>query len=82
MLTLIAYRFVVGRDVPRVPYTTRMDTFILATTALVFLSLTQVILTSSLVRRDRAALADKIDRVSRVLFPVAFAAVVILSLAV
>ncbi len=36
MLTLIAYRFAVGGEVPRIPYTTRLHTFILASTTLVF----------------------------------------------
>ena len=80
MLTLIAYRFAVGGHVPRVPYTTRMDTFILAATVLVFLSLTEVILTAGLVRREREGLARKIDRVSRVLFPITFTVVAVLAL--
>ncbi len=82
MLTLIAYRFSVGGEVPRIPYMTRLDTFILASTTLVFISLVQVMITGSLARREQAALARRIDRWSRVVVPVVFAAVTLLSLAV
>lgn len=82
MLTLIAYRFAVGGEVPRIPYTTRLDTFILASTILVFFSLLQVMLTTRLARRDRVELARRIDHWSRVLVPLAFAVVTVLSLIV
>ncbi len=82
MLTLIAYRFAVGGEVPRIPYMTRLDTFILASTVLVFLSLVQVMITTRLARREQIALARRIDRWSRALVPLAFAAVTLLSLTV
>jgi hypothetical protein len=82
MLTLIAYRFAVGGEVPRIPYTTRLDTFILASTILVFFSLLQVMLTTRLARRDRVELARRIDHWSRALVPLAFAVVTVLSLIV
>ena len=82
MLTLIAYRFAVGGEVPRIPYTTRLDTFILASTVLVFLSLIQVMITTKLARREQITLARRIDRWSRALVPLAFAAATVLSLIV
>ena len=82
MLTLIAYRFAVGGEVPRIPYTTRLDTFILASTVLIFLSLIQVMITTKLARREQVTLARRIDRWSRVLVPLAFAVVTVLSLSV
>ena len=82
MLTLIAYRFAVGGEVPRIPYTTRLDTFILASTVLVFLSLVQVMITTRLARGERAALARRIDVWSRVLVPLAFAVITVLALIV
>jgi hypothetical protein len=39
MLTLIAYRFAVDSQLPRLPYMTRLDLFTLASTLLVFFSL-------------------------------------------
>src|SRR4029077_14072485 len=46
MLTLIAYRFAIGSEVPKLPYLTRLDAFILASSLLVFLSLIEVMLTT------------------------------------
>ena len=51
MLTLIAYRFAIGSEVPKLPYLTRLDAFILASSLLVFLSLIEVMLTTK--TRDR-----------------------------
>jgi hypothetical protein len=79
VLTLIAYRFSVGAHVPRVPYMTRMDTYLLLCSFLVLLALLQVIVTTSLARTDRAPLARTVDRASRVFFPLAFVVIVIVS---
>ena len=73
MLTLIAYRFSVGTDLPHVSYLTRIDYFILGSTFLVFFSLVEVIIISSLAQNDNLSLAHAIDRWSRVLFPLSFA---------
>jgi hypothetical protein len=53
MLTLIAYRFSVGTQLPKVEYMTRLDLFILGSSMLVFASLIQVVVTSSFVKTDR-----------------------------
>jgi len=79
MLTLIAYRFTVDRLVPKVSYMTRLDEFILGSTFLVFLSLLQVILTSSLMRHGQESLSLRIDKISRLLFPMLFGCVVFFS---
>jgi len=75
MLTLIAYRFAVGADVPKVPYLTLLDTFILASSLLVFLSLVEVVITTSLAVAGRIEAARAIDRHSRWIFPSAFSIV-------
>jgi hypothetical protein len=72
MLTLIAYRFVVESQVPRVPYLTRLDIFIFADTLLVLSSLFMVTLTAFLVRIEKENLARRIDQVWRVMFLVIF----------
>jgi hypothetical protein len=68
IFTLIAYRFVMAGLLPRLPYMTKMDYFILASTLLVFMALVEVIVTSSLVRSNRERLARNIDRSARVVF--------------
>jgi hypothetical protein len=72
MLTLIAYRFVIDSEVPRVPYLTRLDIFILADTLLILSSLFMVTLTAFLVRIEKEVLARKIERVWRMMFLAVF----------
>jgi hypothetical protein len=68
MLTLIAYRFLLGQSLPPVSYLTRLDFFLLGTTILVFVALIQVALTSATTEER----AQSINRNSRWIFPVAF----------
>jgi hypothetical protein len=72
MLTLIAYRFAVGTQLPKVEYMTRLDLFILGSSILVFASLIQVVVTSSYAKTDRLLQARKVDIWCRWLFPVVF----------
>jgi len=72
MLTLIAYRFVVESQVPRVPYLTRLDIFILADTLLILSSLFMVTMTAFLVRIEKENVARKIDRIWRMTFLIIF----------
>jgi hypothetical protein len=73
MLTLIAYRFAVDTQLPRLPYTTCLDAFILTSTLLVFFSLNEVLVTTILDNKQQTKLAKRIDRYCRVIFPVIFA---------
>jgi hypothetical protein len=77
MLTLIAYRFAIDGDVPKLPYLTKLDAFILMSTVLVFLSLIEVMVTTKFANRDRTELARKIDRRCRWIFPLVFSAATI-----
>ena len=72
MLTLIAYRFAVGNDIPKVSYLSRLDYFILGATVLVFASLIEVVVTSTYARIGQLDRARSIDRWARVLFPLIF----------
>jgi hypothetical protein len=72
MLTLIAYRFAIDSQLPRLPYMTRLDVFILTSTILVFFSLIEVLVTTILDHNQQAERAKKIDRYCRVIFPVIF----------
>jgi hypothetical protein len=75
MLTLIAYRFAVDSDVPKLPYLTRLDAFILMSSVLVFLSLIEVMVTTKFATMDRIELARRIDRRCRWIFPLMFTVV-------
>jgi hypothetical protein len=74
MLTLIAYRFLLGNLAPKLSYLTRMDYFIMGATIMVFGALIVVITTTGLAASDRHALAVRIDRWIRVLYPIALVA--------
>jgi cadmium resistance protein CadD (predicted permease) len=73
MLTLIAYRFAVDTQLPRLPYMTRLDVFILTGTILVFFSLIEVLVTTVLNDKQQTERAKKIDRYCHVIFPLVFA---------
>jgi hypothetical protein len=73
MLTLIAYRFMLANHVPRLPYLTRLDWFMLGATVLVILTLFTMAGTSYLVSKGKEATVGKIDRAGRLLYPILFA---------
>jgi hypothetical protein len=79
MLTLVAYRFLLGQSLPPVSYLTRLDYFLLGATILVFVALMQVAGTSAMHSKDRAERAVAINRLSRWVFPVAFALLIVAS---
>jgi hypothetical protein len=79
MLTLIAYRFAVDTQLPRLPYMTRLDVFFLVSTLLVFLTLIEVLVTTILDNNDQLARAKKLDLYCRVIFPAVFLVVSILT---
>jgi hypothetical protein len=72
MLTLIAYRFSVDIQIPRVSYMTRLDFFMLLSTILIFLSIIEVVIVSQIAGGANMDLAKRIDRYSRIIFPVIF----------
>ncbi|MBW8034798.1 MAG: hypothetical protein FVQ79_03875 [Planctomycetes bacterium] len=72
MLTLIAYRFMLGELIPRLPYMTRMDYFTLASTILVFLTFIEVITTTILVYKGKRKIGILMDNIARFIFPAAF----------
>ena len=80
VLTLIAQRLVVSNILPRLPYLTRMDYVLLVATVLVFAAFVQVSATSVLAYRNHHDIAVKLDRVSRVVFPIALFTTIALSL--
>ena len=79
MLTLVAYRFLLGQKLPPVSYLTRLDYFLLGSTVLVFVALIQVALTGTMNEKGRADRAKAVNRISRLTFPVAFAALLVWS---
>ncbi len=78
VLTLIAFYLAVGNMLPRIPYLTRLDRFLVGATLLVFLAFAEAVITTTLNRHGRTELSARIDRWSRVAFPMVFATIVVL----
>jgi nitric oxide reductase large subunit len=74
MLTLIAFRFAIGTNLPAISYLTRMDVLILLSTILVYASLVAVLTTAAYSRKGNHERAKRIDRISRWGFPLFFIA--------
>ena len=68
MLTLIAYRFMIGGLLPNVSYMTRLDNFVMLSTVLVFVSLLLASVTGSC-ESEKPEMADRLNRYARVGFP-------------
>jgi hypothetical protein len=79
MLTLISYRFSLGRSIPNLTYLTRFDYFMLASTILIFVILVLVAAGAYLVGKDKLALVRRIDIWARWAFPVLFGVVFVLA---
>jgi len=58
--------------VPKVPYTTRIDEFVLMGTVIVFIALIQAVITSMFAQSNKVSLAGKVDVIARIIFPVVF----------
>ena len=81
MLTLIAYQFTFADVLPRISYLTIADRFTLGSSVLVFGALVEAVVASTLARRGRLEKAERVDRWARALFPLAFAAIMIVAFA-
>ena len=71
MLTLVAHRFVVQSQLPRLPYLTKMDHFLLGAALLVLVGLVGVVTVHKLGASDKEK-AQKLNNILRWLHPLAF----------
>ena len=78
MLTLIAFLFATSTMLPKLGYFTILDVFISGSTIIVFSALLESVLTSFLASNKRGSLSRKIDRISRLAFPVVYATFIII----
>jgi hypothetical protein len=82
ILTLIAFQFSLGYMLPRLSYLTRADRFLIGSTLLVFMAFGEALWTSYLATHDQEEQAVAIDRKARILFPLGFGLVLLISFAV
>ena len=79
ILTVVAAQFTFVGILPKVSYLTRLDKFIQGATILIFLALVESVATSAFTIGGKHALARKFDRWSRVIFPVVFVLLLVIS---
>jgi hypothetical protein len=73
VLTIVAFQFAVGGNLPRVPYLTLLDRVMIVSFMLISITVLQSILVAHYEERDPAR-ARRIDRISRWVFPLLYAA--------
>lgn len=71
VLTMIAFIFATTNMLPRLGYFTLLDSYIAGATVFVFIALLQSLVTGYLATTGRVAIAMRLDRYSRVVFPLA-----------
>jgi len=79
ILTLIAFQFSLSYMLPRLSYLTRADRFLIGSTLLVFMAFGEALRTSYLANRDQEERALRIDKLSRIFFPIVFVVVLVVS---
>ena len=72
MLTMIAYRFALAGLIPRLPFLTTLDLFVLVSTLAVFISMLEVLFTAHLATHDQLKKARLIDRHARWVLPLIY----------
>ena len=72
MLTMIAYRFALAGMLPRLPFLTTLDIFVMASTIMVFLAMVEVIYTAHLSTNNQLEKARRIDRKARWIAPLIY----------
>jgi hypothetical protein len=77
VLTIVAYQFAIGNTLPRVPYLTLMDKLMIASFTLIAVTVVENLLVAHY-QENNPAIALRIDRTSRWLFPVVFATLIAL----
>ncbi|HYC88425.1 MAG TPA: hypothetical protein VEO54_04370 [Thermoanaerobaculia bacterium] len=68
----VAFSFVTAGLIPRISYLTLLDVFMLGSYAVIFLTVVENAAVYVLAHRGRMAVADRLDRVSLFVFPLAF----------
>ena len=78
LLTIIAYRFIASSLLPKIPYLTLLDIFILSATILVFSTIIITSICSLLLQSGKLHTVEKINNVCRIAYPISLVFVSIL----
>jgi hypothetical protein len=72
LLSCIAFHIAQSNSLPRVGYLVAADKFFLLSYVVVFLTLVETIVSNTLFHNGQSEWSDRLDRISRVLFPLVF----------
>jgi len=80
VFTLIAFYFSLNQLLPKVSYLTRLDQLVLGGTIMVFFALIEAVLASRLAQKGQEILARRIDKASRIAYPIIFLILLIVTM--
>lgn len=72
MLTVVAYNFVVGNNLPHISYLTRLDKIFILTYVFIALAILESVVTAYLTSHGREEAAVQLDKRARLFFPVVY----------
>jgi hypothetical protein len=78
MLAMVAFEYSISWDLPRISYITFLDAVFLTSFAFTFLTTVEITAVHVLIMRDKLHVAEKIQRSSRWLFPLAYLLVLLI----
>lgn len=78
IFTLIALKFTIALQLPKVSYFTKMDYFMFLLTTMVFMALGEVIVVSKIAYDGNKKLASNIDNYSKIIYMIAFILILLL----
>jgi hypothetical protein len=77
LLTVVAYQFIATENLPAISYFTLMDGIISTSFAVMILSVFENLVVHVMITRDRQSGAERLDRMCRWLFPLAYVVVIV-----
>jgi gamma-aminobutyric acid receptor subunit beta len=79
MVICVIFMLNLGTVLPKVPYLTRVDRFVIGSLVLVFLALIEAVTSGTMAAKGKQELARKLDRWSRGVFPTSFAVLLVIA---
>jgi hypothetical protein len=79
ILTEIAFLFAISTSLPKVPYLTFMDAFFLLSFAFSCACIIELVMVHQSLERNRNSYADRLRKISRVLYPIVYLGIILLA---
>jgi len=75
LISIVAFLFSLQFLLPKIPYLTRMDLYVYTSLLFVFFALIETVITCTMAKNSKLAMAHKIDVAARLVFPISFIAI-------